>query len=41
MRTWIFQDWAANAGRPESQLLLAWFRLAQWAAGQLHPEQER
>ncbi len=37
MRTWIFQDWAANAGRPESQLLLAWFRLAQWAAGHWGP----
>jgi putative colanic acid biosynthesis acetyltransferase WcaB len=28
---WVRQDWAANAGRPETQLLLAWFRLAQWA----------
>ncbi len=33
LREWVLQDWAANAGRPESQLLLAWFRLAQWAAG--------
>ena len=33
MRKWIFQDWPANVGRPECQLLLAWFRLAQWAAG--------
>jgi putative colanic acid biosynthesis acetyltransferase WcaB len=32
-RAWVLQDWAANAGRPETQLLLAWFRLAQWAAG--------
>ena len=31
LREWVLQDWAANAGRPESQLLLAWFRLAQWA----------
>jgi putative colanic acid biosynthesis acetyltransferase WcaB len=29
--SWVRQDWAANAGRPETQLLLAWFRLAQWA----------
>lgn len=28
----MLQDWSANVGRPESQLLLAWFRLAQWAA---------
>ena len=33
LREWVFQDWPANAGRPESQLLLAWFRLAQRAAG--------
>jgi putative colanic acid biosynthesis acetyltransferase WcaB len=31
LRAWVVQDWAANAGRPETQLLLAWFRLAQWA----------
>ncbi len=31
-REWIFQDWSVNAGRPEYQLLLAWFRLAQRAA---------
>lgn len=31
LRAWVLQDWAANAGRPESQLLLVWFRLAQWA----------
>jgi putative colanic acid biosynthesis acetyltransferase WcaB len=31
-RAWLLQDWKANAGRPDSQLLLAWFRLAQWAA---------
>ena len=30
-RTWLLQDWAVNAWRPETQLLLAWFRLAQWA----------
>jgi putative colanic acid biosynthesis acetyltransferase WcaB len=28
----VLQDWEVNAGRPDSQLLLAWFRLAQWAA---------
>lgn len=32
IREWVLQDWSANVGRPESQLLLAWFRLAQWAA---------
>ena len=32
-REWVLQDWRVNAGRPESQLILAWFRLAQWAAG--------
>jgi putative colanic acid biosynthesis acetyltransferase WcaB len=32
LREWVFQDWPANAGRPEAQLLLAWFRLAQRAA---------
>lgn len=31
-REWVLQDWAANATRPESQLILAWFRLAQWAS---------
>jgi len=31
MRAWVFQDWAVNAGSPEHQVLLAWFRLAQWA----------
>lgn len=31
LRQWVLQDWDVNAGRPESQLLLAWFRLAQWA----------
>ena len=31
LRAWVLQDWAVNAGRPESQLVLAWFRLAQWA----------
>jgi putative colanic acid biosynthesis acetyltransferase WcaB len=30
LREWIFQDWSVNAGRPEYQLLLAWFRVAQW-----------
>jgi putative colanic acid biosynthesis acetyltransferase WcaB len=31
LREFVLQDWRVNAGRPESQLLLAWFRLAQWA----------
>jgi serine acetyltransferase len=30
-REWVFQDWAANAGRPDIRLFLAWFRIAQWA----------
>ena len=30
-REWVLQDWQVNAERPESQWLLAWFRLAQWA----------
>jgi putative colanic acid biosynthesis acetyltransferase WcaB len=29
-RDWVLQDWTVNDGRPDSQLLLAWFRLAQW-----------
>jgi serine acetyltransferase len=33
LREWVLQDWQVNAERPESQLLLAWFRLAQWATG--------
>jgi putative colanic acid biosynthesis acetyltransferase WcaB len=28
---WLLQDWSANRQRPDSQLLLVWFRLAQWA----------
>lgn len=31
LRDWVLQDWAVNAVRPDSQWLLAWFRLAQWA----------
>jgi putative colanic acid biosynthesis acetyltransferase WcaB len=31
-RQWVGQDWAVNAGRRDSQLVLALFRLAQWAA---------
>jgi serine acetyltransferase len=31
-RACLLQDWEVNAGRPDSQLLLVWFRLAQWAA---------
>jgi putative colanic acid biosynthesis acetyltransferase WcaB len=30
LRKWVFQDWSANAGRRDCQVLLAWFRLAQW-----------
>src|SRR5580692_7084141 len=37
VRQWIFQDWEVNAGRPDSRLLLTWFRLAQWAAASLGP----
>jgi putative colanic acid biosynthesis acetyltransferase WcaB len=37
LQEWVRQDWPANAGRPESQLLLAWFRLAQWAARRWGP----
>jgi putative colanic acid biosynthesis acetyltransferase WcaB len=36
-REWVLQDWQANVERPESQLLLAWFRLAQWAASHWGP----
>jgi len=32
IREWVFQDWRVNAGRPEQQVLLALFRLAQRAA---------
>ncbi|WP_369053507.1 serine acetyltransferase [Kineococcus terrestris] len=28
---WVFQDWRVNRRYPDSQLVLAWFRLAQWA----------
>lgn len=27
---WVLQDWSANAGYRDSQLVLVWFRLAQW-----------
>jgi putative colanic acid biosynthesis acetyltransferase WcaB len=30
-RNWVFQDWTVNAGYRDSQLILVWFRLAQWA----------
>lgn len=33
LRAWVLQDWMVNAGQPETQVLLAWFRLAQWADG--------
>lgn len=28
---WLFQDWRVNARYPDSQLILLWFRLAQWS----------
>lgn len=28
---WILQDWSVNRNSPENRLILAWFRLAQWA----------
>ena len=31
LRGWVVQDWAVNAGYRDSQLVLVWFRLAQWA----------
>jgi putative colanic acid biosynthesis acetyltransferase WcaB len=31
IRGWVTQDWEVNRGRRDSQLILAWFRLAQWA----------
>ncbi|MCF7553805.1 hypothetical protein [Pseudonocardia sp. WMMC193] len=27
----VFQDWSVNAGYRDTQLILAWFRSAQWA----------
>lgn len=30
-RAWILQDWETNAGDPDIQVFLAWFRTAQWA----------
>jgi serine acetyltransferase len=34
MRKWVLQNWSVDASRPESQLLLAWFRRAEvhWGA---------
>lgn len=29
---WVFQDWRVNAPYLDSQILLTWFRLAQWAS---------
>jgi putative colanic acid biosynthesis acetyltransferase WcaB len=37
IRELILQDWEVNATRVESQLILAWFRLAQWASTALGP----
>ncbi len=34
---WTLQDWKVNKGRPDSQLLLASFRLAQWAGARRGP----
>lgn len=31
VREWVLQDWSVNTGRPDSQFILAWFRLAQFA----------
>ncbi|SDT19433.1 putative colanic acid biosynthesis acetyltransferase WcaB [Friedmanniella luteola] len=31
LRRWVFQDWEVNDGYRDSQLILAWFRLAQWS----------
>jgi serine acetyltransferase len=31
LRDWVFQDWSANEGCRDAQLILVWFRLAQWA----------
>ncbi|HEX8509859.1 MAG TPA: serine acetyltransferase, partial [Propionibacteriaceae bacterium] len=28
---WLFQDWKVNSRYPDSQLILLWFRLAQWS----------
>lgn len=28
---WVLQDWRVNAGYRDSQLVIAWFRLAQWS----------
>jgi putative colanic acid biosynthesis acetyltransferase WcaB len=36
-REWLLQDWRVNTTRPDSQVLLAWFRLAQWSAGHWGP----
>jgi len=30
-RSWLFQDWAVNQNRPDSQLILLGFRFGQWA----------
>jgi putative colanic acid biosynthesis acetyltransferase WcaB len=34
---WTLQDWKVNKGRPDSQSLLAFFRLAQWATARRGP----
>jgi len=31
LRSWLFQDWSSNSKRRDCQILLLWFRLAQWA----------
>jgi serine acetyltransferase len=31
MLRWVGQDLRVNAGRPDAQLVLIWFRLAQWS----------
>jgi serine acetyltransferase len=30
-KVWILQDWKINSQLPDSQAILVWFRLAQWA----------
>jgi len=33
LRQWVFQDWSANAGYPDSRLILLAYRFTQWARG--------
>ena len=36
-KNWIVQDWAANAGYPDSRLILVAFRFTQWARARWGP----